>query len=82
MFMTLLAAWQTLLHRYTGQDDIRVGTPISTRERAETEGLIGCLLNTLVMRTDFSGQSSFKELLGRVKETALDAPTGISTSCC
>jgi Condensation domain len=73
MFMTLLAAWQTLLHRYTGQDDIRVGTPIASRERAETEGLIGCLLNTLVMRTDFSGSSNFKELLAQVKETALDA---------
>ena len=73
MFMTLLAAWQTLLHRYTGQDDIRVGTPVASRERAETEGLIGCLLNTLVMRTDFSGKSTFKELLGQVKETALDA---------
>lgn len=73
MFMTLLAAWQTLLHRYTGQDDIRVGTPISSRERAETEGLIGCLLNTLVVRIDFAGKSTFKELLRQVKETALDA---------
>jgi hypothetical protein len=73
MFMALLAAWQTLLHRYTGQDDIRVGTPIGSRERSETEGLIGCLLNTVVMRTDFSGRPNFKELLGQVKETALGA---------
>ena len=53
--MTLLAAFQSLLHRYTGQDDIVVGTPIANRNRAEIEGLIGFFVNTLVMRTDTSG---------------------------
>ena len=71
--MTLLAAFQTLLHRYTGQDDIVVGTPIAGRTRAETEGLIGFFVNTLVLRNDFSGNPTFREFLGRVKQNALDA---------
>ncbi len=73
LFMTLLAAFQTLLYRYTGQEDIAVGTPIANRNRSEIEGLIGFFVNTLVLRTDFSGNPSFLELLRRVKETSLEA---------
>ncbi len=73
LFMTLLAAYQTLLHRYTAQDDIIVGSPISTRDREVTEKLIGFFLNTLALRTDLSGNPSFKELLGRVRNVALGA---------
>ena len=72
-FMTLLAAFKTLLQRYTGQDDIIVGTPIANRTRAEVETLIGCFVNTLVLRTNLSGDPSFHELLGRVNEIALEA---------
>ena len=60
--MTLLAAFKVLLHRYTSQDDLVVGTPIANRNRLETEGLIGFFVNTLVLRTDFSGNPSFREL--------------------
>ena len=73
LFMTLLAAFQTLLHRYTAQDDIIVGSPISGRNRIETEELIGVLINTLVLRTDLSGNPTFRELLIRVREMALGA---------
>jgi amino acid adenylation domain-containing protein/non-ribosomal peptide synthase protein (TIGR01720 family) len=73
LFMTLLAAFQILLHRYTGQDDIVIGSPIANRNRAEIEGLIGFFVNTLVMRTDMGGDPSFRELLARVRQTALDA---------
>ena len=69
--MTLLAAFQTLLCRYSGQDDIVVGTPIANRTQAEVEGLIGFFVNTLVLRTDLSGDPSFVELLGRVREVCL-----------
>ena len=69
LYMTLLAAFQTLLHRYTGQDDIVVGSPIANRNRVEIEGLIGFFVNTLVLRTDFSGNPTFRELLPRVRET-------------
>jgi amino acid adenylation domain-containing protein len=75
LFMTLLAAFQTLLYRYTGQDDIVVGSPIAGRNRKEIEGLIGFFVNTLVLRTDLSGDPSFRELLGRVRDGALDAYT-------
>ena len=75
LFMTLLAVFQTLLYRYTGQNDIVVGSPIANRNRAEIEGLIGFFVNTLVMRTDLSGNPTFKELLTRVRETALGAYT-------
>ncbi|MBN3941890.1 non-ribosomal peptide synthetase [Nostoc sp. NMS9] len=71
LFMTLLAAFQTLLFRYTGQEDILVGAPISNRHRSELEGLIGFLLNTLVLRTNLSDSPSFRQLLGRVREVAL-----------
>ncbi|MDF5735721.1 MULTISPECIES: non-ribosomal peptide synthetase [unclassified Nostoc] len=73
LFMTLLAAFQTLLYRYTGEDDIVVGTTISGRNRAEIEGLIGFFVNTLVMRTELSGTPSFREILNRVREVALGA---------
>ncbi|ASS75461.1 hypothetical protein CIG75_11055 [Tumebacillus algifaecis] len=72
-FMTVLAAFKTLLARMTGQDDIIVGTPVANRGTVETEGLIGILLNTLALRTDFSGGPTFRELLSRVRETTLDA---------
>ncbi len=71
--MMLLAAFQVLLARYSGQEDIAVGSPIAGRNRREIEGLIGFFVNTLVLRTDLSGNPRFRELLGRVRETALDA---------
>lgn len=73
LFMTLLAAFKVLLHRYTGQDDITVGTPIANRQRQEIEHLIGFFTNTLALRTYLSGNPGFRELLQRVRETALDA---------
>jgi amino acid adenylation domain-containing protein/FkbM family methyltransferase len=75
LFMTLLAAFQTLLHRYTGQTDIAVGSPIAGRMWVEVEGLIGFFVNTLVLRTDLAGNPSFRELLTRVREVALEAYT-------
>jgi len=72
-FMTLLAAFQTLLHRYSTQDDIVVGTPIAGRSRLETESLIGLFVNTLVLRADLSGDPDFNELLRRVRDTAFAA---------
>lgn len=73
LFMILLAAFQVLLHRYTGETDIVVGTPIAGRNRAETEGLIGFFANMLALRADLSGEPAFREVLGRARETALDA---------
>ena len=73
LFMVLLAAFQVLLLRYTGQEDIVVGSPIAGRTQKETEDLIGFFVNTLPLRTDLSGDPSFRELLGRVKETCLGA---------
>jgi amino acid adenylation domain-containing protein len=75
LFMTLLAAFQTLLARYTGQTEIVVGTPVAGRQQAETEELIGFFINTLVLRTDLSGDPTFVEMLGRVREVALSAYT-------
>jgi len=72
-FMTLLAAFVALLARYTGEEDIVVGSPIAGRNRQEIEGLIGFFLNTLVLRADLSGNPSFSELLRRVREVALEA---------
>ncbi|MGD0207573.1 MAG: amino acid adenylation domain-containing protein [Verrucomicrobiota bacterium] len=72
-FMTLLAAFKVLLYRYTSQDDLIVGTPIANRNRLETEGLIGFFVNALVLRTDLSGNPSFRELLRRVREVCLGA---------
>jgi hypothetical protein len=71
--MTLLAAFKALLCRYTGQDDILVGTPIANRTQREIEGLIGFFVNSLVLRTDLSGDPSFSELLARVHATMLEA---------
>ncbi|MCA1603334.1 MAG: condensation domain-containing protein, partial [Acidobacteria bacterium] len=73
LFMTLLAAFQTLLMRYSGQEDIVIGSPIANRNRIETEGLIGFFVNTLVLRTELSGNPTFRELVGRVKEVTLGA---------
>jgi amino acid adenylation domain-containing protein len=73
LFMLLLAAWQTLLARYTEQTDIVVGSPIANRNRVETESLIGFFVNTLVLRTDLAGNPTFRELLGRVRSVVLDA---------
>jgi amino acid adenylation domain-containing protein len=73
LFMTLLAGWLAVLHRYTGQADISVGVPAANRGRSEVEGLIGCFINTLVLRTDLSGGPTFRELLGRVREACLGA---------
>jgi amino acid adenylation domain-containing protein len=73
LFMTLLTAFQTLLHRYSGQDDIAVGTPVAGRDRPEIEGLIGYFVNMVVLRADLSGDPAFRELLGRVREVVLGA---------
>ncbi|MBE9228059.1 amino acid adenylation domain-containing protein, partial [Phormidium sp. LEGE 05292] len=73
LFMTLLAAFQTLLYRYTGQEDIAIGSPIANRHRSELEGLIGFFVNSLVMRSDLSGNPTFRELLDRVRNVALEA---------
>jgi amino acid adenylation domain-containing protein len=73
LFMTLLAGFQTLLHRYSGQTDIAVGSPIANRHRSELEGLIGFLVNSLVLRTDLSGDPTFRELLNRVRDVTLAA---------
>lgn len=73
LFMVLLAAFQTLLWRYTGQDDCLVGSPVANRNRLELEGLLGCFLNTLVRRTDLAGEPSFRQLLGRVRSMTLAA---------
>ncbi len=73
LFMTLLAAFQTLLHRYTGQQDIVVGAPMAGRNQMEVEGLIGFFVNTLVLRTRLSPDLTFRELLKRVRDVALGA---------
>src|SRR6185369_6109893 len=73
LFMLLLAAFDVLLWRYSGQHDLVVGTPIAGRNRSELEGIIGLFANTLPLRVDLSGNPSFRELLARVRETALDA---------
>ncbi|MBN4003641.1 non-ribosomal peptide synthetase [Nostoc sp. LPT] len=73
LFMTLLAAFKTLLHRYAEHEDILVGTTVSGRNRVETEGLIGFFVNTLVIRTYFGGNPSFRELLARVRQVASEA---------
>ncbi|MFP2963496.1 amino acid adenylation domain-containing protein, partial [Myxococcus sp. 1LA] len=72
-FMVLLAAFQTVLSRYSGQDDVSVGSPIANRTRTETEGLIGFFVNTLVLRARLSGNPTFRELLAQVRERTLGA---------
>lgn len=73
LFMLLLAAFKTLLYRYSQQTDIVVGTPVANRDRTETENLIGCFINTIVLRTNLDREPSFLELLQRVKATTLAA---------
>lgn len=73
LYMVLLAAFQLLLSRWSGQSDVTVGTPVANRPRPEFEHLLGCFLNTLAMRTDLSGDPSFRQLVARVRKVALDA---------
>ncbi|MFP2931773.1 amino acid adenylation domain-containing protein, partial [Pyxidicoccus sp. 3LG] len=73
LFMVLLAAFQTLLHRYSGQDDLVVGSPTAGRNRTETEGLIGFFVNSLALRARFSDADTFTSLLAQVRETTLGA---------
>nr|WP_080758265.1 non-ribosomal peptide synthetase [Pseudomonas lurida] len=73
LFMLLLASFQALLHRYSGQQDIRVGVPIANRNRVETERLIGFFVNTQVLKADIDGQTTVAQLLAQVKQRALDA---------
>ena len=73
LFMTLLATFQTLLYRYTGQEDIAIGSPIANRNRAELESLIGFFVNSLVMRVNLSSNLTFQQLLAKVKKLTLNA---------
>src|SRR5262249_16930938 len=73
LFMSLLAAFQALLWRYSGQDDIVVGTPIANRGARETEGLIGCFVNTLALRSRLESRLRWSDFLGRGRQTALGA---------
>lgn len=73
LFMTLLAGFNIVLHRYTGQTDLVVGSPVAGRDAAETEEIVGFFVNTLLMRTDLAGDPTVKELLARVREMALAA---------
>jgi amino acid adenylation domain-containing protein/non-ribosomal peptide synthase protein (TIGR01720 family) len=72
LFMTLLSGFKSLLHRYTGQDDIVVGVPVANRSRGELEGLIGFFVNVIVMRNNFDGEPTHRDVLRRVRSTALD----------
>ncbi|HET7114021.1 MAG TPA: amino acid adenylation domain-containing protein, partial [Pyrinomonadaceae bacterium] len=73
LFMTVLTALQSMLHRYTGLEDILIGTPVAARTRVETENLIGLFANTLVLRGDLTANPTFVELLGRTRQTTLEA---------
>jgi amino acid adenylation domain-containing protein/non-ribosomal peptide synthase protein (TIGR01720 family) len=73
LFMVLLSAFMVLLHRYSGQSDVRVGVPVAGRHRRETEGLVGFFVNTQVLKTELNGRLRFNELLARVKEASLGA---------
>ncbi|HEY0677810.1 MAG TPA: condensation domain-containing protein, partial [Chitinophagaceae bacterium] len=75
LFMVMLTTFYILLHRYSGQDEILVGTPIANRNLPELENLIGVFINTLVLRTKVSGECSFRELLQRVREVSVEAYT-------
>ncbi|WP_310488501.1 amino acid adenylation domain-containing protein, partial [Chamaesiphon sp. VAR_69_metabat_338] len=75
LFMTLLAAFKTLLYRYTDRSDIAIGSPIANRNRSEIEGIIGFFVNTLVLRSDLAGNPTFRELLDRVREVTVGAYT-------
>ena len=73
LFMTLLAAYAALLHRYSAQDDIVIGTPFASRNRSELESMLGYFINPLALRVDVSGEPSFNELLARARATTLDS---------
>jgi amino acid adenylation domain-containing protein len=73
LFMTLLAAFKVLLHRYSGQEDICVGTPVAGRVQEETAGLVGFFVNTLALRTEVAGESTFIDLLAAIKNTTIEA---------
>jgi amino acid adenylation domain-containing protein len=75
LFAALLSAFQTLLYRYTNQEDITVGTPVANRNKVEIENLIGFFVNTVAIRVDLSGNPTFRQLLGRVRETILEVQT-------
>ena len=79
LYMTLLAGLGVLMSRYSGQDDIVVGSPIANRQEAQLEGMIGFFVNSLVMRVKVKGEGSFRELLSEVRKTALES---VSTSGC
>ncbi|WP_157198013.1 non-ribosomal peptide synthetase, partial [Methylomonas koyamae] len=72
-FMVLLASFQALLHRYSGQTDLRIGIPVANRNRIETEAVVGFFVNTLVLRGDCRGEQNFLQLLAQVKQTVLSA---------
>jgi len=73
LFMTLFTAFQTLLYRYTGLEDMLIGTPVANRQHIEIENLIGCFVNTLILRANLSGKPSFREALARTRQAALGA---------
>lgn len=73
LYTLLLAAYAALLYRYTGQSDVLIGSPTANRPHPDTEDLVGCFINTLLMRIDLSGNPAFRDLLARVRETTLDA---------
>lgn len=73
LFVTLLSAWATLLHRYSGQDDILILTPFANRQRVELEGLVGFFANNLALRAEFGGDPSFREVLERTRRTVVEA---------
>jgi non-ribosomal peptide synthetase component F len=75
LYMTMLTAFKILLYRYSGQQDISIGTPVAGRQQQEIEGLIGFFVNTLVLRNTVNGEMSFVELLQQVKQTTLNAYT-------
>ncbi|MCE2029778.1 non-ribosomal peptide synthetase [Sessilibacter corallicola] len=73
LYMVLMAAWQVLLHRYSGQDDICVGSPVANRQHQDTEALVGFFANTLVLRGDLSNQPTFADFLQQIKQVIVDA---------
>ena len=73
LFMVLLAAWLVVLHRHSGQDDIVIGSPVANRSKPELEGVIGCLANNIVLRSQLAGNPTFAEVLLQFKQTVLSA---------